>query len=68
MKIKNTIYRTLNEAYIQNANKPKETVRARRNNNSGIEYMLLIYGKQAQEFIVQNIERILCSYMQLDAV
>ena len=40
----------------------------RRNNNSGIEYMLLIYGKQAQEFIVQNIEKILCSYMQLDEV
>lgn len=32
----------------------------RRNNSKGMEYMLLIYGKQAQEYIVQNLEKILC--------
>ena len=26
----------------------------------GMDYMLLIYGKQAQEYIVQNLEKILC--------
>ncbi len=32
----------------------------RRNNSRGMEYILLIYGKQAQEYIFQNLERILC--------
>ena len=31
----------------------------RRNNSRGMDYMLLIYGKQAQEYIVQNLEKIL---------
>lgn len=32
----------------------------RRNSSRGVDYMLLIYGKQAQEYIVQNLEKILC--------
>lgn len=32
----------------------------KRSNSRGVEYMLVIYGKQAQEYIVQNIEKILC--------
>lgn len=32
----------------------------RRSNSGGAEYMLVMYGKQAQEYIVQNIEEILC--------
>ncbi len=32
----------------------------RRSSSRGVEYMLVIYGKQAQEYIVQNIENILC--------
>lgn len=32
----------------------------RRNSSRGMDYMLLIYGKQAQEYIVQNLEKILC--------
>ncbi len=31
----------------------------RRSNSRGIDYMLVIYGKQAQEYIVQNLEKIL---------
>lgn len=31
----------------------------RRSNGSGMNYIILIYGKQAQEYIVQNIEKIL---------
>lgn len=30
------------------------------NNSKGVDYMLLIYGKQTQEYIVQNLEKILC--------
>ena len=32
----------------------------RRSNNTGMDYFMLIYGKQAQEYIVCNIEKILC--------
>ncbi len=32
----------------------------KRTSSRGVEYMLVIYGKQAQEYIVQNIEMILC--------
>ena len=32
----------------------------RRSNSRGMDYMMLIYGKQAQEYIVQNLEKILC--------
>ena len=32
----------------------------RRSSSRGVEYILVIYGKQAQEYIVQNIEKILC--------
>lgn len=31
----------------------------RRSSSRGVEYMLVIYGKQAQEYLVQNMERIL---------
>lgn len=31
----------------------------RRNSSSGAEYMLVIYGKQAQEYIVKNMEKII---------
>ena len=31
----------------------------RRSSSKGIEYMLVIYNKQAQEYIVQNLEKIL---------
>jgi len=31
----------------------------RRNSSRGIEYMLVIYGKQAQEYIVKNMEKII---------
>ena len=31
----------------------------KRDNSRGVDYMLLIYGKQAQEYIVQNLEKIL---------
>ena len=31
----------------------------RRSNGRGMDYMMLIYGKQAQEYIVQNLEKIL---------
>ena len=31
----------------------------RRSNSGGMEYMMLIYEKQAQEYIVQNLEKIL---------
>lgn len=31
----------------------------RRSNSRGVEYMLVIYGKQAQEYIVHNMEKIL---------
>lgn len=35
-------------------------IRAERKSNSrGMEYMLVIYGRQAQEYIVQNMEKIL---------
>ena len=60
----------LQEEYSQEFNKvitlPTEKgiqlgIRAeRRNSSRGVEYILVIYGKQAQEYIVQNIEKILC--------
>ena len=31
----------------------------RRNSSRGTDYLLLVYGKQAQEYIVQNLEQIL---------
>ena len=31
----------------------------RRNSSRGVEYMLVIYGKQAQEYIVRNMEKII---------
>lgn len=33
----------------------------RRNSSRGVDYMIVLYGKQAQEYIVQNIEQILYS-------
>lgn len=38
----------------------------RRNSSKGVEYMLVIYGRQAQEYIVQNMEKILCGEVALD--
>ena len=32
----------------------------RRTSSTGVDYMLVIYGKRAQEYIVQNLEKILC--------
>ena len=32
----------------------------KRSGSGGREYMIVVYGKQAQEYIVQNIEKILC--------
>ena len=31
----------------------------KRSYNGGVEYIVVIYGKQAQEYIVQNMEKIL---------
>lgn len=60
----------LQEEYSQEFNKtitlPSEKgiklgIRAeRRNSSRGVEYMLVIYDRQAQEYIVQNMEKILC--------
>lgn len=68
----------LQEEYSQELNKtitvptPKGLqlgIRAeRRVGSSGMEYMLVIYGRQAQEYIVQNIEKILSfKYDPLDS-
>ena len=32
----------------------------RRSNSRGVEYMLVIYNRQAQEYIIQSMEKILC--------
>lgn len=59
----------LDEQYSQEFNKtitmPTEKgiqlgIRAeRRSSRRGVEYMLIVYGKPAQEYIVQNMENIL---------
>lgn len=35
-------------------------IRAERRSHRGMEYMLVLYNRQAQEYIVQNLEKILC--------
>ncbi len=32
----------------------------RRSSSRGVDYLLIIYGKQAQEYIIQNIEKMMC--------
>ncbi|MCD8132040.1 MAG: hypothetical protein LUE16_12365, partial [Lachnospiraceae bacterium] len=58
-------YVTLLSAYGKNVTEPTEKglltgIRSeRRRSMAGAEYIRVIYGKKAQEFIVQNLEQIL---------
>ena len=65
LKLNGFLVEQFSQEYNKNVTLPTEKgnqigIRAeKRNGSKGVEYMLVIYGKQAQEYIVQNMAAIL---------